>query len=171
VPCRLGGVLIDGPIGTLRRGKRTDVRDVGIRPKNRVRAWWLVCLSVCVAATTVVAVPAGAYVKSVTCSNYFSAQQCYVGDGYHSLTEVDTQLEFSSSFSVCAKAATMAGNIRTGSGCANRQCGTCAQPDHRYSCLAGSTPLSQGYGYWADGSGGSKNVEVAQWGGTEHGFC
>ena len=121
---------------------------------SRGRSRLLLLVALCcagLAALLTFARVADAYFGSATCYNYYSAQTCWIGDGYHSLSSVYTGV-FGGRDQVCAKAQTAAGNIRTGSGCSINY-------DRRLSSLAGSSPLSTGYGYWA-GNGSPINVFV-----------
>jgi hypothetical protein len=97
----------------------------------------------------VLAPPALADLDSWSCPNYSSAQTCWAGTGYRGYIEVVATLGATRS-EVCAKAVTAAGNIRTGSGCQYNAF-------YRRSCLAGSSPNSAAYVYWA-GSGSAINV-------------
>lgn len=88
------------------------------------------------------------------CDNYSSSQVCYGGDNYHTYNVVAAQT-VGSSDSVCAKAVSEAGTVKTGSGCNNFT-------TQRTSNLASTTPISASYVYWA-GNGGARRISgIAQ---------
>ena len=91
--------------------------------------------------------------ESPMCGNYYSAQICWVGFGYHGIKQV-TEFQHARRSESCAKGRTAAGNIRTGSGCNYNT-------DSRISKWSDPSPYSAGYGYWA-GSGSPINVTVRE---------
>ena len=95
---------------------------------------------------------ADAYADYWGCYNFYSAQTCWSGAGYHSWTFVVAAIGPNRS-EVCAKGVTAAGNVRSGSGCSYNTNG-------RTSLFSGGTPMSAGYVYWA-GSGSPTQINGA----------
>ncbi len=108
------------------------------------------------------AVMAGALGSASTAEAYFgwancytySAQTCWVGNGYRGNIEVDAELWYTARSEVCAKGVTAAGNIRTGSGCSYNT-------GVRDSYFSYHEPASAGYAYWA-GSGSPYEIGVEE---------
>jgi len=97
---------------------------------------------------------ADAYYGWNNCKSW-SAQKCYVGNGYHGIIKVHSGVWFMTPYEMCAKAATAAGNIRTGSGC-NYNTGS------RTSLWSDPSPLSGAYGYWGGGASGGYSTYIQE---------
>ncbi len=112
-------------------------------------AEWLAMLSATVVASLIFVAVAFAYTHSWMRG---SAEQCFdtSGQTFNSWENVSAAIDYPLA-SVCAKARTASGNIRTGSGC---DLGSRT----RYSNIAGGTPDSHAYVYW---TGTSPNIVIS----------
>jgi len=133
------------------------------RRRPTIHLWFGV--ATLLALSALAAPSAQAYYNTSSCS-VSNAQVCWSGDGYHTNIEVDAFLLGTSSSSVCAKAVTAAGNTRTGSGCT-----TASGTTYRISCISDGNPASAAYGYWADGSGGTKDIAIYNFAGSDRAYC
>jgi hypothetical protein len=112
--------------------------DAGTAPPRVAAAVAITCITLVLSMGTGVA---RGYVHQWQCYSA-SASQCYDPTPCcHGWIQVSNQTSVTK-YEVCAKAVTAAGNIRTGSGCNLNTFG-------RSSCLAGETPSSTAYVYWA----------------------